>query len=337
MENMQKVSTLKRIVRSKAFSLFVLLVILVVFFAIVAPLNDARFLTRRTLTTTLQDLAIPAFLTIGAACLMVSGGIDFSQARVGAMAGMILAVAIAWWGWPWYAALIFAIVISALIGFIIGFLVNKLNFMPFIATMAMTSIVYAITYLFATDQSGQLKGAVNYVSPQISFIGTYSIGDFLPFSVILMIAAFLIYGILLAKTKFGRTLYLVGGNPMAAKLSGINSKKISYLLFINCSALSGIAGIIYSSRVQQGNMQALLTDQFTGLTAAMLGGISFGGGSGGMGGAFLGLLVIKTFNKGMTIIGASSYLTTVMSGVLLLAALSLDYVSQRRQQKRLGI
>jgi ribose/xylose/arabinose/galactoside ABC-type transport system permease subunit len=97
-----------------------------------------------------------------------------------------------------------------------------------------------------------------------------------------------------------------------------------------------LAGLIYTSRVKQGSLSALATDQFTGLTAAILGGISFGGGSGGMGGAFIGLLVIKTFNKGMTIIGASSYVTNVLSGALLLAALSFDYYSQRRQRKRIG-
>jgi ribose/xylose/arabinose/galactoside ABC-type transport system permease subunit len=142
--------------------------------------------------------------------------------------------------------------------------------------------------------------------------------------------------LVLAKSKFGRTIYLVGGNPVASKLAGINSKGISYFLFINCSVLGGLSGIVYTSRSSQGSLLALANDQFTGMTAAILGGISFGGGSGGMGGAFLGLLVIKTFNKGMTIVGASSYLTTVLSGALLLAALTIDYFSVRRQQKRIG-
>ena len=89
-------------------------------------------------------------------------------------------------------------------------------------------------------------------------------------------------------------------------------------------------------RTGSGSLNALANNQFTGLTAAILGGISFGGGAGGMGGAFIGLLVIRTFNQGMIIVGASPYLTAVLSGALLLAALSLDYFSQRRQQKRVG-
>ena len=120
-------------------------------------------------------------------------------------------------------------------------------------------------------------------------------------------------------------------------MSGINSKGITYFLYINCSILGAIAGIAYTARAKQGGLQALSGDQFTGLTAAILGGISFAGGSGGMGGAFLGLVVLKTFYKGMLIVGSSTYLTLVLSGALLILALSLDVWSQRRQRKRLGV
>jgi ribose/xylose/arabinose/galactoside ABC-type transport system permease subunit len=336
--NVTRVTGINKIIRSKAFTLFALLIILFVLFAIIAPFNNgARFITQRTIIGILQDIAVPAFLTIGAGCLMVSGAIDLSQARIGALSGMVVAVAIKNWQLPWFAAIATALLISALIGLVNAMLVNELNFQPFIATMSMSSVVYAVMYLVATDKSGQLQGVINYKSPSVALIGNYEIGGAVPVSVVFLVVMFIIYGIVLSKTKFGKTLYLMGGNATAARLSGINSKRTSYFLFINCAVLSGVSGVLYSSRTQQGSLLALANDQFSGLTAAILGGISFGGGSGGMGGAFLGLVVIKTFNKGMTIVGANSYLTSVLSGSLLLAALSLDYVSQRRQRKRVGI
>jgi len=336
MDNFTRISTFKKAIRSKAFPLLILFVIMIVLFTALAPLNDANFLTTRTFISILRDLSVPGFLAIGAGCLMVSGGIDLSQATVAAMTGVTIAVSVGWWNLPWYAAVIIALLIALCIGLVNAILVNELNMMPFIATMAMSTVTRAVMMLIATDQTGQMQGSINYNNPTLTLNGNYEIGGFMTATIIAMIIAFIFYGLLLSKTKFGRSVYLIGGNPMAARLAGINSKKTSYILFMNCSLMGGLAGLIYTSRVKQGSLSAMATDQFTGLTAAILGGISFGGGSGGMGGAFIGLLVIKTFNKGMTIIGASSYVTNVLSGALLLAALSFDYYSQRRQRKRIG-
>lgn len=335
METVTRTSFFKRALRSKAFTLIILLAILIVLFTILAAANDAKFFSTRTFISILQDLAVPAFLAIGAGCLIVSGAIDLSQAAVGAMAGVMVAIGISWWHLPWYIAMLLALVSAGVIGAINAFLVNELRMAPFIATMAMTAIIRAYMMLVSTDAKGVLQSVINFDDPAITVIGTYSFGK-IPATVVLLIIAFIVYGLLLTQTKLGKSIYMIGGNPTAAKLSGINSKGISYFLFINCSILSGLSGLIYTARAKQGSILALQNDQFTGLTAAILGGISFAGGSGGMGGAFVGLLVIKTFNKGMMIGGSNTYLTSVLSGVLLLAALTLDYMSLRRQRKRVG-
>ena len=335
MEKVTRTSFLKRASRSQAFTLIILLAALILLFTFLAMLNDANFFTRSTFISILQDLAVPAFLAIGAGCLIVSGGIDLSQAAVGAMAGVIVSIGISWWHMPWFVAMIIALVAAGVIGLINAALVNKLNMAPFIATMAMAAIIKAFMMLLCTDSKGVLQSVINFDDPAINVIGTYSFGK-IPATVVLVVIAFIVYGMLLSKTQLGKSIYMIGGNPMASRLSGINAKKITYFLFVNCSMLGGLSGLIYTSRAKQGSLLALMSDQFTGMTAAILGGISFAGGSGGMGGAFVGLLVIKTFNKGMMIAGSSTYLTSVLSGALLLAALTLDYMSQRRQRKRVG-
>jgi ribose transport system permease protein len=335
MEKVTRVSFLKKAIRSKAFTLIILLAVLILLFTILAILNDATFFSAKTFISILQDLAVPAFLAIGAACLIVSGAIDLSQSAVGAMAGVMVAIGISWWNLPWFVAMLLALAAAALIGLINAYLVNGLNMAPFIATMAMAAIIKAFMMLLCTDSIGVLQSVINFDNPAITLIGTYAIGK-IPATVFLLVIAFIVYGLLLSKTQLGKSIYMIGGNRMAARLSGINSKKISYFLFVNCSILGGLSGLIYTSRAKQGSLLALQSDQFTGMTAAILGGISFTGGSGGMGGAFVGLLVIKTFNKGMMIGGSSTYLTSVLSGALLLAALTLDFMSQRRQRKRVG-
>ncbi len=335
MDKVTRTSFLKRTIRSKAFTLIILLVMLIVLFTILAGLNDAVFFSSRTFVSILQDLAVPAFLAIGAGCLIVSGAIDLSQSSVGAMTGVFVAIGISWWNLPWFVALLVALVAAACIGLINAVIINELHMAPFIATIAMSAVIKAIMMLISTDNIGVLQSVINFDDPAINVIGTYAIGK-IPATVILMVIAFIVYGLMLSRSQLGKSIYMIGGNRAAARLSGINSKKISYFLFINCSVLGGLSGLIYTTRSKQGSLLALQSDQFTGLTAAILGGISFAGGSGGMGGAFVGLLVIKTFNKGMMICGSSTYLTSVLSGALLLAALTLDYMSQRRQHKRVG-
>jgi ribose/xylose/arabinose/galactoside ABC-type transport system permease subunit len=336
MKDETRVSTLNRAIRSKAFTLCILLIALIVLFTVLGALNDLKFFTSKVFISILQDLAVPAFLAIGAGCLLVSGGIDLSQSTVGAMAGMLVAVGIEWWNLPWAVAMLLAIVAAGCIGIINAVLVNELRMAPFIATMSMTSVIKALTMLTATDGNGSLKSVLTYENATFTKLGTYQFGGVVPLTVILLVAAFVIYGLMLSKSQLGRSIYMIGGNPNAARLSGINSRRISYFLYVNCSMLGGFSGLIYTARTKQGSIQALLTDQFTGMTAAILGGISFGGGAGGLGGAFMGLLVIKTFNKGMLVAGSNSFLTTVLSGALLLAALTLDYLSIRRQRKRVG-
>ncbi len=334
-----KISPFKRALRTKAFPLFVLLIVIIILFAILSPIaNDGfqAFFRIKTLWRVLGDIAVPGLLTIGVGCLIVAGYIDLSAASVGSMSGVIIAVCVAWLNIPWYIGFIIALAAAAFVGFLNGFLVNELKQPPFIATMAVSTILSAIMQILSTDKSGQLKAMVNYNDPQFQQIGTYELFGVVSAASVVMVLLFVIYGLALSKSKFGRTLYLMGGNRAATRLAGINPRKITYFLFMNCSVLASLAGIVNSSRTKMGGSMALSTMQFTGITAAILGGISFGGGSGGMGGAFLGLIVINTFGTGMTSSGQDPYMTPVLAGALLIAALTFDYFNVRAQNRRVG-
>lgn len=336
-KKLTRTSPLKKVLRSQAFTLLILLIALIGIFTFTASLKGGTFFKTRTFISIMQDLAVPGFLAIGAGCLILSGGIDISVSAVGAMAGVILAAGITWWGIPWYLAILIALIFGAFVGFLNAMFINELGMQPFIATMAMMSIVRALMVVVSTNPDGGMVSSINFKCPPLDRVLNHQIGGIVPVSVVVVLVAFLFYGVMLKCTKFGREIYMLGGNPMCARLCGVNGRKISYLLYINCSVLGAVSGVVYSTRSMQGSLTALSGDQFTGLTAAVLGGISFMGGSGGMGGALLGLLVLKTFNKGMLISGGSNYLTSVLSGALLILALTLDVFSRRRQQKRLGV
>ncbi|MCL2227942.1 MAG: ABC transporter permease [Oscillospiraceae bacterium] len=337
-QQFKRVHPLKKAMRTKAFPLLILLAAMVAFFSIFAPLYNgphAQFFNMTVFWRILQDLTVPGFLTLGVALVLISGGIDISQVGVAAMSSVVLAAGTSMWGWPWWFCIILAIVMAAAVGLINGLLINKVGLMPFIATMGMNLMLGSVGMILSTNERGNIVAQIQYHSPELLAIGTHRFGE-VPTLGIFMALMFVIYGIVLTKSKFGRTLYLMGGNRAAANLAGINARKVSYILFINCSVFASFAGMTFSMRTRAGGHGFLAAEQFTGITAAIMGGISFGGGAGGLGGAFIGLMILRTFGMGMLISGLNPFLAHVMRGALLLAALTFDYFNLRMQAKRVG-
>lgn len=332
---MQKESGFRKFLGSKMMTLLLILVILIVIFTVWSAAIGNNFFQINTLLTILSSIVVTSFLAVGAAFLMVGGNIDLSAASIGAFGGMFTAAAIFYWHFPWWVAILLALVCCGVFGAINAVLVNEFRFQAFIATLAMSSVIKGLMMFVSIDQRAAVPTAttINFTNDAIKWIGSYYIFGKIPFTIIFTLIAFIVYGIILSKTRFGMKVYLCGGNPMAARLVGINVKKISYILFINSAVLGGFSGVMLTCRTLQGNALALQSNMFTGLTAAMLGGISFGGGSGGMGGAFVGMLILNTFTQGMATVNFSPYWTTVLSGLLLIFALTLDHVNQRRVMK----
>ena len=214
-------------------------------------------------------------------------------------------------------------------------MVTKLKFPAFIATLAMASMVKGLMYVFSSMGNNGTAANINFKNDVTFFLGRGTVAG-IPFGVIVMVIFFIIFGILMSKTGFGMKVTLMGGSPVAATLAGINAEGLTIVLFVISAVMGGIGGIFNAARLSQGALTALTTNQFTGLTAAILGGISFGGGVGGMGGAFVGLLILNTFQIGMSFVGVNPFWVNVFSGVLLLLALALDFIAMSRKSKALA-
>jgi len=333
---------MRSFLRSKLFTLLVLLIGLIVVFSIWAALIGTRFITMSNVLQIADSMIVTSFLAIGAGCLMVAGRLDLSAAMSGMFAGVFIAVGIRFWDIPGLLGvvpgtllmIVVCLICCGIFGIINSTLIDVFNFQPFIATMAMASVIDGIARIVAVDPETKVAAAINASNEVTDFIGTARIAG-IPFMYILVIAAFVIYGLILSKTELGMKIYMVGGNPQASRLCGVNPRSISYMLYINSAMLSGLSGITLMSRVKQGGFTSMAQYQFTGLTAAILGGISFGGGSGTMAGVFVGILVLNTFTKGTTIVRFNPYWTNVLSGALLLIAMTMDYYSTKRAQKSL--
>ena len=329
---------LRGFLRSKLFTLLAIWVFLIILFTIWAGFADESFLSLYTLVDIGDLLILSSFLSVGAGLLMVSGNLDFSSSAIGVFSGVTCAAALKYWEFSPAVAIIIAIAASTVFGLLNGVLVNEFKFQPFIATLAMASVIRGVAQWVSVAPGSTTPTPVAVKDDTIKFITQdWKFFGEITFTLVLAIVVFIIYGLLLAKSKFGMQIYMVGGNPQAARLSGISPRKIRYILYANSGFLAGICGIISFGRVNQGSLQALLNNQFTGLTAAILGGVSFGGGNGNMAGVFAGLLVLNTFTKGTTIVRLSFYWSTVFTGVLLLLALTMDFLNARRAAKDVGL
>ena len=324
---------MKKFMGHKIFPLLLLYIAMVIIFTVWAKIKGTNFIQLSTVRNILQSLVVSSFLTMGAGCLLIAGHLDLSQAAIGAFGGMAMASALANWNMPWFVAIIFGLVICAAFGALNALMITKFRFPSFIATLAMASVAKGLMYIFSSlGTDNGLATNITYNNPVIKFLGSGKLGE-IPVSVIIMLVFFVIYGIIISKTRFGAKVMILGGNPVAANLAGINAPAIMFILFINSAVLGGVSGIFNSARLQQGALLALGSNQFTGVTAAVLGGISFGGGAGGMGGAFVGLLILNTFQIGMNTVGVNPNWVNVFSGVLLLIALAFDFISRQRSRK----
>ena len=328
---MKKKSAASKFFASKTFTLIILFIVMYVVFAFITKGSMLKPVNIRSM---LNSIVIVGLLAIGESFLMISGSIDLSAGNVGTASAILLAYFLMDYHFPWYVALLIALAFGALTGTLNATLVFKFNFQPFIATLAMSDIAKGLGYIFCFDSTGQ--ASINIDNPVFNYIGKAKLlGGAVPVSLFICLALLIIYGIILKMTKFGRSVYLIGGNRQASLLAGLNPTRISYICFINGGILFSLAGVLAMCRTKTATVTGIASQQFSGITAAVLGGIAFGGGAGGMFGCFVGLLVLNCFNTGMDLVGVNTYWQMVFSGVLLLIALGFDIINSKRTANKL--
>jgi ribose/xylose/arabinose/galactoside ABC-type transport system permease subunit len=302
-----------------------LLLLMIVFFWLFS--KNHSYLGPSNIRNILNSMVIYTLLAVGGGLVIIAGEIDLSPGHVGTAAGAVMAALLNGTELPWFVVTVICLLIGAAFGLLNGVLINKLNFQSFIATLAVGSFLAGgLSYIVAGGKTLEIKDSA------VVLIGTGRIAQLVPYTILISFAVILIYGVVLAKTKLGRSVYLVGGNREASRLAGIDPKRMSYILFANSGMLGALAGLLYDARLTAGNLTGTNHYVFPAITAAVLGGLSLGGGRGNMFGCFLGLLIISGFDNGLLLLGVSPFWKNVASGLLLLLALTLDFAAKRREK-----
>ena len=155
---------------------------------------------------------------------------------------------------------------------------------------------------------------------------------YFPTPVIVLVVLFIVFGFVLSRTTFGRSVYMIGGNVTAARLAGLRPKIISTKLYLISSVIGAVAGILGAGRMHSGTPTAMTGAEFDAITATVLGGVAFTGGTGSLAGCFIGLLIIQCFNYGLNAVGVSSFWQIIAKGFLLIMALIIDYFRRTRMK-----
>ena len=298
----------------------------VVVFILFTALNK-NFCSWRNIVNILVASSLVGLVAIGHTYLIIAGQNDLSPGSVAAFSGVLAALLVSYGMNLWLAFLI-TIAAGAAIGVFNAFMVNKIKLEAFIATLVTQSIIRGFAYILCNGKPVAISNST-FIA-----LGKTRILD-IPLAVWIMIICFAVFGFILAKTRFGRSIYAIGGNKDAARLAGLNPQRIITTTFIMMGILCAIGVIIFAARMNSGQPAANVNLEFDAITAVILGGVSFSGGVGSMGGTIIGVFLIQAFNTGLTMVNVPSFWQYVAKGALLLFALTSDFIRKRNREKQL--
>jgi ribose transport system permease protein len=301
------------------------IVIFVMWVAFLIVTRTATFLTTDNFFTILRQASIIGILAIGAHFAILLGGIDLSLASTLTLTGVTMAALLVNFEQPPLTAAIIALIVGAIVGAVNGLIVTRLKINAIIATLGTSSILEGLAFVYT-------QGKTIFGKPieVITFLSRGRIFDLLPVPVLIMFTLYFLASLLLNYTTFGAHIFAVGNNEKAALLSGINVNRIRLMAFVLAGILAAFGGIMQVAR--QGTATGGMGSDFLFpvLTSVVLGGASLTGGRGKIVNTMIAAIFLTTITNGMILLDVSIYAQRIVSGGILIVALSLDRLRSRQ-------
>ena len=291
------------------------------------------FLNQENLINVANQIVVIAIIAIGMTMVIITAGIDLSVGSLIALSAVLAAWLIknVFGG---FEASVFGILVSCLaaimlcglVGFFTGSMVTGFGIPPFIVTLAMMLVASGAAFMITDGNS------INEIPPGFKWLGIQAdLG--VPNAVLLMVILYVAAHILMEHTALGRYIYAVGGNPEAARLSGVPVKRVLILVYTICGTLAGLGGIIVASQLQSGDPNYGVLVELMVIAAVVVGGTSLLGGQGKIFGTLIGAFIIAVIQNGMNLMGLKSYPQKVMLGLVILGAVLLDQMKKNAMAK----
>ncbi len=290
-------------------------------------IQSDRFLTGPNLSLVVQQVMVVGTLAIGQTLVILTAGIDLSNGAVMALGTIVMTSLAVNAGLNPILTIALGLLVCAAFGALNGTLITRLRLPPFIVTLGTLNIAFALTHIYSREQT------VSNLPDALTFFGTtFRLGQTnVTYGSVLTLLLFLIAWYVLGQTAVGRHVYALGNNPEAARLTGINTRRLLLGVYTVAGLIYGLAGLLLVARTSVGDPQAGQTDNLDSITAVVLGGTSLFGGRGGVIGTLIGALIVGVFRNGLQLIGVASIYQVLITGILVILAVAVDQIARRRQ------
>ena len=266
----------------------------------IVSLFSESFFTASNMWNILRQISTNALLAFGMTFVILIGGIDLSVGPLLAFSGVFAAYVMGTLGWPIWAAIAGSIILSSMVGMLNGVIVTKTGIAPFVVTLSVQQIFRGFAMLLANGAPIRIRDQA-FIN-----IGTTYIGP-VAFPVIYMVVIMALCYVVLNKTQFGRHIYALGGNKTAARFAGIRTQRIEVMVYALSGFLAGVAGIVLAARMTAGVPATGDGYECDAIAAVVLGGASFTGGIGTIGGTLIGAIIIGVLNNGLNMLNVASF------------------------------
>lgn len=314
------------IIKKLGFNRIILSIVLVLMYVLFSTVVD-NFAGLPRVLSALNYAYFLGFLALGVTFVIATGGIDFSIGPVMFCSALVAGYCLTSYGMPVGLSLVISVLVGVLFGVFNGYLVSYWSVPPFIVSMASMNIAKGIASVFTKTQSVSWpQGATE----QGWFRNLVRVGQ-IPVGLFIFLAAAVICGIILNKTKAGRYILSLGSNKEAVRLSGVNVKKYEMLAYVICGLLVGIAAIFYVGAYT--TVQPGYGDQYNNeaIAGAVMGGTSMAGGLASIGGTVIGVFIIALLQEGILALGFTKDYQLIITGIIVIVAVYADVVARRRK------
>ena len=327
---MNSKSTVKEFLE-KLGTVLALLILIVVFWAVMPD----KFPRIGNIMNILKQASINCLIASGMLCALITAGIDLSVGSNCVLCTCTIGVLVQNFGVTnAFILAVCGLAVSTFAGFINGTLLTRLDLPhPFVSTMGMKNVLLGIALVITGSKS---IGFTNTGVDALMWIGggsVFKVGAFpgIPVSFILVILVFILFDIFLKKSALGRQIYCCGGNPEAARLSGIPSKNVLTFVYALSGFMAGMAGVVSVGRLASANANAGTTYDNDAIAACIVGGASFTGGKGTIWGTLIGAMIMAVIRNGLNLMGASNDLQYIVIGAVIILAVTIDVVRNKME------
>lgn len=308
------------VLKSTAFAVLVVTIVVMV----AVHILTGNFFTEYQMSTLARTVSISIIVGFAQTLILITGGIDLSVAAVGGLASMTSASMIVNAGLSPVLALIVPCLVGLGCGLANGFLVAYTRLTPFIVTLATGEIFQGVVYVISEGRP------ILGIPDAVAEVGAGMIGGVIPNVLIMMLAIWLLFMFVLKFTTFGRHIYAIGGNRQAAQIVGVQIKKVEMWVYGLSGLLAAFAGVMMTWRLASYQATIGSTWVMPSITAAVLGGTSMSGGTGGLTGTIVGGLLMGVIQVSITLLSVSSYWETIVIGAVVLLAVLIDAMRRKR-------